>query len=152
MLDVRDDCVLSRSTHPGEVEMWLVVAADTVIDDLQFLGSLHGHAGHVLYAFAHRRHMLVLVFLKPRALADSVICYLQGAGLIILHRGALKLQTNAIAVISGISAISPFASTRVVRRALPRPRKLSNIFVPQHKNNSSPEDTLYALRVRVYLP
>lgn len=84
----------ATSTHPSEVEMRLVVAANAVVDDLELLGGLDGHASHVLYAFAHRRHVLVLVFLEPRAFADSIIRNLQGAGLVILHCGALELQTN----------------------------------------------------------
>lgn len=62
--------------YPGEVEMWLVVAANAIIDNLKFLGRVHRHTGHVLHAFTHCRYVLMLVFLEPCALADSVIRYL----------------------------------------------------------------------------
>lgn len=65
-----------RETYSGKVKVRFVVTADSVVDNLELFGCLDGHAGHVFHASAHRRHVSVLVFLEPGALADSVIRYL----------------------------------------------------------------------------
>jgi hypothetical protein len=98
--DKEEEDAAAAAAYPGEVEMGLVMSADSIIDDLELLRRVDGHTRHVLHPLAYRLHMFVLMFLQPGAFAYPVVCDLEFPGLVVLHCRSLKLPTDKARVLS----------------------------------------------------
>lgn len=72
--------------------MRFIVTTDSVINHLEFFGSVDGQTGHIFDASTYGFYVRMFVFLEPGAFADAVMSYLDFSGLVILYRRSFKLR------------------------------------------------------------
>ncbi|XP_033229504.1 prolyl 4-hydroxylase subunit alpha-1 [Belonocnema kinseyi] len=73
--------LINRSgTYPREIKVWLIMASDSVINDLKFLCGVDSQTRHVFHSTAHSLYVLVLVLLEPGTLTNSIMSDVEQGG------------------------------------------------------------------------